>query len=511
MAGPVARAYELSRVPLCVIEGPTGGGKTQASARKILRVALWQHPSPRRNLRKAEYQGKQVWVGERRAKITVVAPTYPVLWDTAIPSYLKVYNQGWKNANGSGGWGGTRSRPAEHKFELASPDGGMLHIEVDFRAINDEDVEDFMKGRESTAFWLPELTTHPAENLLSKASNRVGRFPEPEDRWDPDEAAALGWEPAYKGVFGDTNSPVIGSWFHDRFYVRMENRDGYYRQPPGVLDDGSTNPMAENLHNLRKISPDYYGDLIRGGMDDYDVARLLACKPGWSLNGKPVHAYFDPLRHVAKRRLEIDRGLPVRIGVDGGNTLKFAAVFYQRSFSGQVRGLRVIAPRDSQIDLATGCGQVRRILDTEFQGLPAEITVDPAAKARTALDKSISYAQLIQAHSRVTTRLAASNEPTIRRAALSKLLKAQAGPGEEAFLLDPEHCQDLIQALGGGFSYKKTGSVYSPQPEKNDHSHPAEAAEYGCLGLEGIGALTGGFIPPHAGGSQNGPGVIHDR
>lgn len=510
VAGPVARSYELSRVPLTVIEGPTGGGKTQASARKILRVALWQHPSPRRNLRKAEYQGKQVWIGERRAKITVVAPTYPVLWDTAIPSYLKVFPQSWKNADGTGGWGGTRGRPAEHKFEVNSPDGGILHIEVDFRAINDEDVEDFMKGRETTAFWLPELTTHPAENLLSKASNRVGRFPEPEDRWDPDEAADLGWEPAYKGVFGDTNSPVIGSWFHDRFYVRRENRDGYYKQPPGILEGNKPNPAAENLHNLRKISIDYYGDLIRGGMDEYDVARLLGCKAGWSLNGKPVHNYFDDRRHVAARRIEIDRSLPVMVGIDGGNTLKFAAVFFQRSYSGQVRGLRVIAPRDGQIDLATGCAEVRRILDTDFQGLPAENVVDPSARAKTALDKTVSYAQLIQAHSKVPTRLAASNAPTIRRAALSKLLKRQAGPGEEALILDPEFCQDLIAALGGGFSYKKTGNVYSPEPEKNDHSHPAEAGEYGCLGLEGMGALTGGLSPPVGGAQHNGPGVILD-
>ena len=275
----MARAYELSQKALTVIEGPTGGGKTQASARKCQRVALWQHPSPRRNLRKVEYRGKTQWVGERRAKITVVAPTYPLLWDTAIPSYQKVFDTRWKCGDGSGGWRGANGRMADHIFEVATPDGGILHIETEFRAINDDDVEDFMKGRETTAFWLPELTTHPAENLLSKALNRTGRYPEPDDRWDPDEAASLGWPKAYEGVFGDTNSPVIGSWFHDRFYVRRENADGYYRQPPGLLEDGTQNQNAENLHNLRKISRSYYTDKA-AQMDEYDVARLLMCKAG---------------------------------------------------------------------------------------------------------------------------------------------------------------------------------------------------------------------------------------
>ncbi len=67
--------------------------------------------------------------------------------------------------------------------------------------------------------------------------------------------------------------------FHDRFYVRRENRDGYYKQPPGILEDGSANPEAENLHNLRKIKPNYYADLARD-MDEYDTARFLGCQAG---------------------------------------------------------------------------------------------------------------------------------------------------------------------------------------------------------------------------------------
>ncbi len=56
--------------------------------------------------------------------------------------------------------------------------------------------------------------------------------------------------------------------------------------------------------------------------------------------------------------LEIDKSLPVMVGVDGGgNTLKFAAMFMQRSFSGQVRVLREICPGEGQIDLATGCAE----------------------------------------------------------------------------------------------------------------------------------------------------------
>jgi hypothetical protein len=182
------------------------------------------------------------------------------------------------------------------------------------------------------------------DGLVSLLQNRVGRYPEPDDRPDP----SLGLGETYEGVFGDANAPVVGGWFHNRFYIAAkarkpikledgrEIRDRVFFQPPGILADGSANPNAENLHNLRKIKANYYAQKL-ATMDDYDINRLLMCNPGWSRYGKPVHEHFDHLRHVAAGPIEPDANLVLRIGADCGNTLKPAATFSQRSFSSQHR------------------------------------------------------------------------------------------------------------------------------------------------------------------------------
>ena len=150
-AGPVAQAYEHNRAAVSVIVGPTGGGKSQASARRILRVALMQHPSPRD--------------GVRKCRITCVAPTYRILWDTAIQSYLKVFPKTW------GKWMGAQGDPASHIWR-ANFGGQVVHVEVIFRALRDESAEEFVRGRETTGWWFPEMDTMAAEDLLSLAINR---------------------------------------------------------------------------------------------------------------------------------------------------------------------------------------------------------------------------------------------------------------------------------------------------------------------------------------------------
>lgn len=493
VAGPIALAYETSRAPVSLIVGPTGGGKSQASARKVLRVALMQEPSPRD--------------GWRKARITCVAPTYRILWDTAIRSFRKVFPDSL-----GGTFKGSQGDPADYKLDIRMRRGGvdhLLHIEVEFRALRDESAEEFVRGREVTAWWFPEMDTMPAADLLSLALNRVGRYPEPDDRppWRDGQVRP------YSGVFGDANAPVVGSWFHQRFYIDRENAEGFFRQPAALTADGKTNPEAENLHNLLKIDPEYYPQMA-SRMADYDVGRLLMCKPGYSRFGKPVHEHFDDQRHVSKVPLPIEAGLKVSVGADMGNTLKPAATFSQRTFSGQKRVLREISPIDRQLDIVEFAREILRVLDTDFPDCAeVEVTVDPSARAQTTNDRKISYAQQLQAYlnppgarRRVTVKLARTNDPGLRRTGVDQMLKRSAGPGEPAIILCPKGVPHLIAGLSGGYRFKKNGDAYSPQPEKNDHSHEAEALQYDVLGSEGFTG-DGGFIPPHRAPAQS-PGVI---
>jgi hypothetical protein len=491
VAGPVAHAYEFSRAPMAVIVGPTGGGKTQVSARRCLSVALWQHPSPRDGIRKA--------------RIACLAPTYPLLWDTAIKSFKKVFPDSL-----GGKWVGSEGRPATYTVDLKLQQGNVVtkvHLEVEFRSISDKDPEEFVRGREVTAFWFPEMDQADM-SLVELAANRIGRYPEPEDR--PENA-----EPAYAGIFGDSNAPIIGSAFYQRFYIEKAKRRGHdevHLQPPGLLEDGSQNPSAENLHNLRKIRPDYY-QWLAAGMDEHGKSRLLCNKVGYSRHGKPVQEHFDRPRHVALGPIEPDTSLLLEIGVDAGATLKPAAVFTQRSWSGQRRFLGEISPVDRQMDITEFAIEVRRLKDTRFIAVRhAVIYVDPSARAKSVQNRAMSYAQILQGECGMEVVLAPSNDPGIRRSAVDQAHKRSAGPGEPGVLVDPIHCPRLIEAWEGGYRFRKLvgQDVYSLTPEKNDHSHEAEAAQYVILTGDGLGTAVGGFIPPLEVAADAGAPILGD-
>ncbi|HEY1447995.1 MAG TPA: hypothetical protein VGF33_05625, partial [Caulobacteraceae bacterium] len=338
-AGPVERAYELSRAPVNMIVGPTGGGKTTGSARRCLRVARWQEPSPRDGIRKA--------------RIVVICPTYRRAWDTVMPSYFKVFRQS------IGEFRGSRGDPADHIFDaMLNIDGspGRLHVEVLFRAVNDLDIEEFFRGFEYTAAWLPEADTNAdLDAILSMGANRAGRYPEPEDRPDHSEIAP------YKGLWGDANAPMIGTPFHRRFYQRTmptgkaaPTTDRLWIQP------GGRSVNAENMANLKKLDPDYYGAMA-AQLDVYDERRLIDNRPGYGRHGQPVHPNFDQDFHVATREIAVDPFVDLVISVDcGSGALIPGATFEQRRYSGQWCYLDEVHLREGQMSLQELGGRIRQ-------------------------------------------------------------------------------------------------------------------------------------------------------
>ena len=459
-AGPVAKAYEFDRSLGSFIVGPTAGGKTIASGRKPLRAALLQQASPRD--------------GWRRARIFVVCPTYRIAWDSVIPSYLKVMDRPW------GKWNGAKGDPADHliRIEGAGPDGkGPVEVDVRFRAVQDMDLDEFFRGKECTGFWFPEVDTHKSADIISMGLNRVGRYPEPEDRLDP--PASPGWS----GVFGDANTPLIGSWFDEQYYQKPPEGFRIYKQPPGYDPDSvdGFHAQAENVANLKKIHPQYYRDRARL-MDPHDTERLFQCKRKYGRFGQPVHAKFDETTHVSKTPLEPDPDVPVIIGVDVG--FRGAAAFLQRDLFGHWRMFSEIVAFDSangEMD-AVELGQAikARLLQRFPRCKRALIVMDPAGKARSSLNKGLSWIGVLQQHSGVGVVPAPSNDPKLRRTALSRPLSRRNG-----FLVDPS-CRFSITALNGGFHYPKRGDSTSMVAKKNEYSDCGESIEYACMGGEGI-------------------------
>lgn len=466
-AGPKAAAYGQSRADLALIVGPTGGGKTTETVRRILRAAQWQYPSPRDGIRKC--------------RVVVICTTYRRLWDQFTPSYFKEIDREWgvKGPGGGSGFTGAKGDPWDHHFTMTCPDWTKAYIEVLGRAVGEADLEDFFRGLEATAFIIPELDTHETVDILAGAQNRVGRYPEPDDRPE----LLPGQPAAYAGVWADSNAPVIGSWFHKRFYISPEEGDEVFIQPSGL------SPNAENLQNLRKINPEYYKALAGRMKMKWAVKRFVENQPGFTRHGEPVHEHFDAERMVVRRAIRPEPGFPLVVAADCGNTLNPSAIFLQR-VGMQIRGLAEILP---PMDLVTFAAEIKRVRETQFGDVREVVmVVDPSARARSTMNAQLSFAQILSQLTGLEVLLAPSNDPKVRRTALSQVLQRSVLGGEPAFLIG-NNCPGTIEALAGGYRFKRTGDKLSPVPEKNIHSHPAEAVEYGALGIEGLG-LAGGFI-----------------
>ena len=444
----------------------------------------------------------------RRARILCICPTYRRAWDTVIPSFFKVYPKTKDNFRGA------RGDPADYFYTANMIIDGRettIYMEVLFRAVTDDvDIEDFFRGYEVTAYWLPEADTNKSlSTILSLGSNRAGRYPEPDDR--PENGPV-----AYKGIFGDANAPIIGSDHYERFYLkRMPEKkaapptDAVFIQPSGF------SPNAENMHNLRKIDPKFYENQALQ-LDKYDVDRMLANKPGPGRHGQAVHPNFNHERHVAKREIAVDPYSPVYVGVDAGsNTLHPGAVFYQKSYTGQWRAMAEIHIAEGQMNNDDFADKIREVYNFRF-GLVqtrdngALLCVDPAAGSPNAhTENSASTAMELQAKTGIEVMLAPSNKLAHRRSALDKLFLGSVSGSEPAILIDPVHCPGLIEGLSGGFHYKKTSQGVSPTPAKTVHSHVCEAAEYAPLTIDGLDAREGRFIRPDGARDDPAPVAIY--
>lgn len=423
----------------------------------------------------------------------MVTPTYRIAWDSVIPSFLKVYPQESDGPGVKADWKGALGDPANYLLRIAGkgPDGqGPVEVDVRVRAVQDTDLDEFFRGKECTAFWLPEFDTHKSAGILSYCANRIGRHPEPEDR--PENAPY----PAWSGIWGDANTPTIGSWFQTEFFS-LSREDlakrgvNLHKQPPGYDPDSPDgfHPGAENVANLKRIRPDYYRHLATT-MDDHDVRRLLQCKLTYGRMGKPVHPAFDETVHVGPADMEPDEEAVVVIGVDVD--FHGAAQFGQRGMFGSWKVFaEVVAAEapDGEMDVIEFADAIKATMKQVFPRCKrAIIVMDPAGKARSTLNRRLSWGNELQQRTGIQVVPAPSNDAKMRRAAMARPLKRRNG------IVWHPRCTWSITAMNGGFHYPTKGSVTSQVAKKNEYSAVGEAGEYMVMGGEGVEDRAG-LIP----------------
>jgi hypothetical protein len=334
--------------------------------------------------------------------------------------------------------------------------------------------------------WINEAREVPRA-ILDGLTGRVGRFPRMEEGGCTDPQIIM-----------DTNPPDTDHWW----YRMAEDASGKAGAPGDMSEEaernaqlqaelrrigalrgdqllsewfaqpGGQSPLAENIANL---PPGYYLKAQANKGAEW-VKVYVNGDYGYVLDGRPV--YPDYRDNVHCREFEVNPRLPIDIGLDFGLTP--AAVFAQQMTNGQWRKHSELVTEN--MGIVRFAELLRGHIAQHYGGLHIRaITGDPAGDIRND-DERTTYDLLHAAG--IEARAASSNEPTLRIESVSAAMRRMVD-GEPGLLVHPR-CRMLRKAYAGAYHYKRVAVAgdarYRDVPDKNAHSHVADADQYLMLG-----------------------------
>lgn len=440
--GPVSSAFIATQAPVSVLMGPAAGGKTvTALQRGVLMAMRWPPTAP----------------GLRRCRFLVMRQRMTDMEASTIPSWLHWYPRSM------GHFVGKEGSPKRHSLTLRHPDGGRVELEVHFRGIGEQSVDDALRGFEFSFAYVDECDLMDAD-VMATLYKRAGRYP----------SETLASNP--RQVWGTCNAPEPDSWVVREM---IENpRPGWvlFRQPSGL------SPDAENLAVL---GPDYYRRQA-AVLPDYERKRFVENIPGLLREAAAVYPEFSEALHVSQKPLALLPQAPLRVGVDAGGTP--AAALLQRAPDGQWRMLAelsthqaegVVGPRRFGETLAS-------LLAERAPGVSAEVIADPAAAFGADREAGeSSWIEIVARSAGLRVSPARSQDPTLRLEALRRPLSRLLEGGKPGLVLDPS-CRLMARALARDYRWQVIAGRRGDRPVKNWASHLVEAAQYALLDAEGL-------------------------
>jgi hypothetical protein len=444
--GPTLDAYISDRSRRCIITGPLGSGKTNASCFRLLSHMVEQSPGADR---------------VRRTRWWAVRNTYGELLTTTA--------QDWRDAYDDLGvftLGGVE--PPCHDIKFRMEDGTRVECELWFVALDRPDHIRKLRGMQLTGAYLNEVK-ELARAIVDMVDFRTGRY-------QPNGVA-----PDWHGIIGDSNAPDTDHWLY--LMAEEERPEGwrFLRQPGGVMRDPNgkwiPNLRAENVSNLPGGIA-YYVEGMQGKKDDF-IRVNLANEYGYVQDGKPVYIeYQDPI-HC--REFELHPRSEIYVGLDFGLTP--AATISERTPSGAWRTRHEIVTERMG---ATNFGILvaKRIRELGLVERVTKITGDPSGDAGGQDADESTVFQILEANG-VHARPAPTQDPTMRREAISTNMERMVD-GEPAYAVHPD-CPVLRKGHQGAYCYRRVlvsgmGDRYKDTPDKNRWSHVCEAEQYGALG-----------------------------
>lgn len=481
--GPVLESYLHSWARVNCIKGPLGSGKTNVSIQKAQLVMERQAPNAQRC---------------RRTRIYVVRNTYRELMSTTIKDFEEWIDDRFYRFPKSG-----QDVPTA-TLEYDLEDGTWVWNEMVFLAL-DRGLEAIrrLRGSQATAFWLNEMK-ELSFDVVIMALGRLPRFPR------QSEGGAT-----WSGIFGDYNAPD-----DDHYIAKLEKKppEGwrFFVQPGGVTKGGLNpdgtvkwvaNPAAENL---RFLAPTYYTDQVGIARSlpaaDQWISVNLANINGLVLDGKPVHPIYNDAVHTVAEGIPFDPEKPIYLGLDYGRT-PACVIAQEDEQMGRLLAIGEFVAED--MSAALFGPQLRDHLARHYRGARVRGWGDPAGDAKGQATEDTPR-DIIRAAG-IPVDSAPSNVFALRTGALDKLLATNAMDGRPRFLLSGPGCPRLRRALMGGYRFRRLKVIgeeaFMDAPEKDHHSHIAEATHYLALGM-GAGREILRKAPARGGAMRRGRAIL---
>jgi hypothetical protein len=420
------------------VVGPVGSTKTTAALIKI------------------GYEAKRIKAspdGIRRSRVAVIRNTRQMLWDTTIPDFIKWYPDGEAGI----------LEKTNSKFQLKFDD---VECEVLFRGLDDaNDVRRLLSLQ--LTFGVMDEFREINPDIYNALTGRLGRYP---DKTMNGVGACDDNGKQVHKVWGATNPPDMDT-FWEKILTDPPDNMHVTVQPSG---------LSQEADWIQYLPDGYYENLCEGKSEDW-IDVYVHGDFGKSLSGQPVFRAFDRDVHVSKQTLNYIKlsTHPLIIGMDFGLTP--ACTINQIDMQGRLLTFADLVS-DGMGTLRFCREKLKPLLANKFPGMNVLIIGDPAGQQRAQTDERSVFDILRAEGFRVIS--AKSNSVVARINAVDKML-TRTVDGKPAHLIDP-CCTNLISSLRGGYRYKiRQNGEKDDKPEKNSHSHIADAHQYACLHADG--------------------------
>lgn len=452
--------FVMSDREVDIIQGPLGSGKTRALCARVMRHAQQQRVSKITGLRMSR------WFMARN--------TYPDLKTTTIRTWLEMFPE---HVYGRFNWG----QPPAHKIRF-----GDVSLDVDFLALDKPEDVRKLRSTEYTGGAFNEIPFIDKE-LFDEGTSRL--------RYPGADHGGSEWH----GIIADANAPDEDHWLaimtgqveeppglteDERASYVWPDHWGFHKQPAAVLEvrdehrvikSYEVNPDSENLSNL---PPGYYAKQLFGKKKAWIDSRLRNVV-ALVVDGSPVYPEFVVEVHVAREPLRPIPGATLTVGLDFGR--QPAAIFMQAANNRVYVQYELLGKNEGAVTFAP---KVRRFLAEKYplwEMSNIRFWGDPKGQDKGQADERTAY-DIFEANGMIVRPPPGLKQNMIEtRVSAVTAVHNEMHDGSPRYVLSPL-CRTLKVAKAGRYHLIKEDDGVL-RPKKDRYSNPADAEQYGILGL----------------------------